>query len=168
MGAGVETLGSHEAQFIVNLKREKEGRSTNEVIVDLKNRLAKEDLKQAELEFIIQGSTFESAMGGSSPVVVEVKGQDLKILTQLSYELEKKLAKIDGLYGVKTSALSPSPETKVHILKDRATMYNLSVSDIALASQVAIKGYTATKFKTQEGREIDIRVGLRQEDRSNL
>ncbi len=169
LGTGVETLGSHQAQFMVNLKKEKnKGRSTNEVIVDLKSRLAKEDLKQAELEFIIQGSAFESALGGSSPVVVEIKGQDLKILSQLNNAIEKKLSKVEGLYGIRSSLVTPSPETKVHILKDRAAMYNLSVSDIALASQVAIKGYTATKFKTADGREIDVRVRLRSADRSNF
>ena len=169
LGAGVETLGSHQAQFIINLKRGERGmRPTDEVIVYLKSLFTKQDLKQAELEFIIQGSAFESALGGASPVVVEIKGRDLKKLDQISYDLEKKLSKVKGLYGIRTSAVTPSPETKVHILKDRATMYSLSVSDIALASQVAIKGYTATKFKTQEGREIDIRVRLRPEDRSNF
>jgi HAE1 family hydrophobic/amphiphilic exporter-1 len=64
---------------------------------------------------------------------------------------------------------APSPETKLHILKDKASLYGLSVRDIGITAQVALKGYVATKFKEKGGQEdVDIRVRLRPEDRNNL
>jgi HAE1 family hydrophobic/amphiphilic exporter-1 len=64
---------------------------------------------------------------------------------------------------------SPSPETKLHILKDRSSLYGLSVQDIAVTAQVALKGYVATKFKDKPTQEdIDVRVRLRPQDRVDL
>jgi HAE1 family hydrophobic/amphiphilic exporter-1 len=63
----------------------------------------------------------------------------------------------------------PSPETKLNILKDKASLYGLSVRDIAVTTQVALKGYVATKFKEKQSQEdVDIRVRLRAADRNDL
>ena len=76
---------------------------------------------------------------------------------------------IRGVYGIKSSMSPHSPETKLNILKDKASLYGLSVRDIAVTTQVAIKGYVATKFKEKQSQEdVDIRVRLRPEDRSDL
>jgi HAE1 family hydrophobic/amphiphilic exporter-1 len=55
----------------------------------------------------------------------------------------------------------------VNIIKDKAALYNLSVGSISQAAHIAVKGVTATKFK-EEGREINIKVRLRAEDRKRL
>lgn len=174
----LETLGSHQAQILVNLKPKARGwgksadpsyrtRRAAQVVQELKETLGREPLEGAEIEYLLQETTFKSAFLSSTPVVVEVKGHDLQALERLTQEVKKKLEGISGLYGVQTSLIPPSPETKVHVMKDRAATYHLSVSDIALTTQTALKGYVATKFK-QEGKEIDVRVRLRPEDRSDL
>jgi hypothetical protein len=77
--------------------------------------------------------------------------------------------KVESIYGIKTSLTDPSPETKLTIRKDKASLYGLSVRDIAVTTQVALKGYVATKFKQKEAEEdVDIRVRLRKQDRNDL
>jgi multidrug efflux pump subunit AcrB len=46
-------------------------------------------------------------------------------------------------------------------------LYNLSVGAISQSAHIAVKGVTATKFKEQ-GKEVDIKVRLRPEDRKKL
>nr|MBU1328651.1 efflux RND transporter permease subunit [Candidatus Omnitrophota bacterium] len=169
MGDMIETLGSHQANIIVNLKKGKQkGKlNTSQIIQNLKKELDKENLEGAEIEYILQDSIFKSALMGSAPIVIEIKGQDLSFTKKLYEELRFELAKIPGIYGIRTSLAPPAPETKVNIIKDKAALYNLSVGSIAQAAHVAIKGITATKFKEQ-GREIDIKVRLRPEDRKKL
>jgi len=169
MGDMVETLGSHQANIIINLKKGKEkGKlNTSQIIQNLKKELDKENLEGAEIEYILQDSIFKSALMGSAPIVIEIKGQDLGFTKKLYEELRFELAKIPGIYGIRTSLAPPAPETKVNIIKDKAALYNLSVGSIAQAAHVAVKGITATKFKEQ-GREIDIKVRLRLEDRKKL
>lgn len=169
----LQSLGSHQAQILVNLKKKSKkisgGRSTDDVIQYLKNRLDKEDLERAVIEYIAQETSFGTALEQGAPIAVEIKGPDINTLSELSGTLESRMKKIPGIYGVKNSMPAPSPETKLNILKDKASLYGLSVRDIAVTAQVALKGYVATKFKEKEGQEdVDIRVRLRPEDRRNL
>ncbi len=164
----LETLGSHQAQVLVNLKeRRLRRRSTADIVQELKETFGREPLEGADIEYLLQESVFKSAFLGSTPIVVEVKGTDLPRIERLAEEVKKGLEGIPGLYGVKTSQIPPSPETKIRVMKDRAATYHLSVSDIALTAQTALKGFVATKFK-EEGQEIDIRVRLRKQDRQDL
>ncbi len=164
---GLKTMGSHQAQIIVTLKKGKEWAPTSNVIKDLKDRLNRLDMEGGEIEYILQESVFKSALQGSAPIVIEIKGKKLNRIKELSKYVREGLYAIKGIYGIRTSLSNPAPETKVNILKDRAALYNLSAAVIAQAAHTAIKGTVATRFK-EEGREIDIRVRLRKEDRSRL
>lgn len=170
---GIQTLGSHQAQIMVNLKKKsrrlKLVRSTDEVIHYLKTNLEKQDLEGAQLEYIAQETSFGTALEQGAPIAIEIKGAHLNQLQEISTSMQFRLKNIAGIYGIKSSMPQPSPETKLHILKDKASLYGLSVRDIAVTTQVALKGYVATKFKEKQGQEdVDIRVRLRPQDRSNL
>ncbi len=146
----------------------RKARSSAEVIQDLKSMLRKEKMvATAEIEYILEESAFKSTLEASAPVVIEIKGPRLNVLKKISEEIAEEIESIPGIYGVRSSLALPSPETKVHVNKDRASVYNLSVTDIARTALIAIRGYVATKFK-QEGREIDVTVRLRPEDRVDV
>ena len=164
---GLETMGSHQAQIIVSLKKGRRALSTSKVIDALKDRLDGLKLEGAEIEYILQESVFKTALQGSAPIVVEIKGKDLKGIEELSKDVIDGLSGIEGIYGIRTSLTKPSPETKVNLIKDKAALYNLSTAVIAQAAHTAIKGVVATKFK-EEGREIDVRVRLRKEGRKQI
>lgn len=169
----VQTLGSHQAQIMVNLKKKsgKEGirRSTEEVIQYLKSSLERQDLEGAEIEYIAQETSLGSAVEQGAPIAIEIKGPDLTRLTEISSAMQSGIRRIDGVYGIKSNMPLPSPETKLNIQKDKASLYGLSVRDIGVTAQVALKGYVSTKFKEKEGQEdVDIRVRLRPEDRNDL
>ena len=188
----VETLGSHQSQIMVSLKplsmyrktkyttlqnivkpfsstdpKKFRIRPTEDVLQELKRKLEKENLLGAEIEYILQESIFQAAFTQSAPVVIEIKGQDLGIMKNMSDNIEEGLSHMKGIYSIRSSLVKPAPEAKVYIKKDRASVYNLSVSDIALTAQTAMKGYVATKYK-EGGREIDVRVRLRQQDRADM
>jgi len=178
----LEVLGSHQAQMVVKLYRGKlpkitrdslqsktlKARSSAEVIQDLKAMLREEKtVANADIEYIMEESAFKSTLEAAAPVVIEIKGPRLNVLKKISEDVVQEIESIPGIYGVRSSLAMPSPETKVHIDKDRAAAYNLSVTDIARTALIAIRGYVATKFK-QEGREIDVTVRLRPEDRANV
>ena len=162
----LETLGSHQSRLIVNLKKDRTI-TTATFIQKLKDSLKNVNLEDAEIEYILQEGLLQSAFRGSAPVAIEIKGRELYQLRKFSKLVKNDIETIEGIYGVKDSLVPPSPETKVHIIKDKSATYGLSVSDIAQTSYVAIKGYMVTKFK-EMGKEVDIRVRLREKDRKNL
>jgi len=169
----LQTLGSHQAQIMVNLKKKSRKfnirRSTEQAIQYLKTNLEKEDLEGGEIEYVAQETSFGTALEQGAPIAIEIKGTDLNQLIEISSSIQSKIGKIKGIYGIKSNMPAASPETKLHILKDKASLYGLSVRDIAVTAQVALKGYVATKFKEKEKQEdVDVRVRLRPEDRSDL
>ncbi len=170
----LKTLGSHQAQIMVNLKKlsKKEGivRSTKEIIELIKEKVERNKIfAPAQIEYIAQETSLGTAVEQTAPIVIEVRGSNLNKLAEIASQLRNELKNIPGLYSVKTSLIPPTPETKLHILKDKASLYGLSVRDIAITAQVALKGYVATKFKVRgEEKDIDIRVRLNPKDVANL
>jgi len=163
----LERLGSHQAQITVNLNRRR-NISTEDFIQRLKKTVSKEDLGMAKIKYIPESSVIQAESGseGTGPITIEVKGEELPTIRNLALKVEKEVASIKGVYDVKNSLIDPSPETKAHIIKDKASLYGLSVFDIAQTAQIAIKGHVATQYK-ERGDEVDVRVQLREEDRKD-
>jgi len=185
MAGAVEILGSNQANIIVNLHSrpdrglfsmfkeydeniEQFDIATSDLVQDLKSRLQIIDLSNAKLEYIMQESVFKSVFAGSAPLVIVLRGFDMEnILIPTANEIKKQLEEVEGVFGIKDSVSPPSPEVKVVVRKDRVALYQLSVNQVASVAQAGIRGYVASKFK-EEGREIDIRVRLREEDRGDF
>jgi len=160
--------GAQLFQQLKSWKWKMKARSSAEVIQDLKSMLRDEKMTaMAEIEYILEESAIKSTLEVTAPVVLEIKGPRLDVLKKISEEVAQEIESISGIYGVRSSLALPSPETKVHVDKDRAAAYNLSVTDIARTALIAIRGYVSTKFK-EEGREIDVTVRLRPEDRADV
>ncbi|MFH1782283.1 MAG: efflux RND transporter permease subunit, partial [Candidatus Omnitrophota bacterium] len=136
----LETMSSSQAQIIVTIKKDIKVPPTAKVIEEIKDRFDRLDLEGAEIEYILQESFFKSAMQGSAPIVVEIKGKDLKKLKDASNKVKDGLNQVEGIYGVRTTLSSPSPEIKVNVIQDRAALYNLSVGVISQTAHAAIKG----------------------------
>jgi len=162
----IERLNYNQAEIVVNLKKKRRLKSAD-VVQIIKGRLAGMQLKGARIEYILQENILSAGLAMQAPVTVELKGNDLKTLEALAYEVQDGLGRIKGVYGIKNNLSEPSPETKVFVDKDKASMYGLSVTDIAQTSLIGLKGYIATKLK-EKGEEFDIRVRLRKQDRDDF
>ncbi len=167
----VERLGSNQAQIVVTLKEEQGRRRTDEIVQEVRQYFELSAGRQlifpARLSYVLYESAFTTGGEGDAPIIIDIKGPKLDELKSLALETHDRISHIEGVYGVTHSIAEPFPETKVIINKDRASYYKLSVTTIAQAANIAMKGITASKFK-EEGREIDIRVQLKEGDRNRL
>lgn len=164
--SGAEALRSNQSQILVNLKSDRK-RSSAMILDSFKETLKHYNLQEAEVEYILQESEFSAVGGGGKPVTVEIHGYDFKLLQQYLGKVEGILKELPGVYGIQNDFAKPSPETKVEIDRRKAALYGISVRDIALTVKTALEGAVATQFK-EGGREYDIRVKLREEDRNDL
>lgn len=163
-----ESLGSHQAEVLVNLVEKKKRKiKTGEFISQFKDKIAGLDLKVENIEYVIRGSVLQVSAMEQAPIVIEIKGGNLKVLSSLADDVRNEIKRLAGVYGVQNTLEATSPETKVEIIKDKAWLYDLSVADIARSVQAGLKGYIPTKFK-EEGEEIDVRVRLSAEDRKDI
>ena len=161
----IDALRAHEAQLVVTLEKDNDS-TTNEVIDKFKAQVSQENLEGGHLTYLLQDSPLRSAIAGGAPIEVEIKGPDLTRLKYFSQKINDELEADKHFYGTKSTFGLPSRETKVVVDKDRAAGYQLSVADIAKTALIAIRGIVATKFK-EGGKETDIRVRLRKQDRNN-
>ncbi len=163
---GVANLRSSQAQILVNLKPERK-KTSAQVLEILKNKLfVYTQLRDVEIEYILQESEF-SVGASAKPIAIEVQGYDYEVMDGYVQKIENKLRGIRGVFGIQNDLAKPSPETKVEIDRRKAALYGVSVKDISLAAKTAMDGAVASTFK-EAGREVDIRIRLKEEDRNNL
>lgn len=161
-----ERLGQNQSEIVVNLKKKRKLKSTDVVNI-IKNKMPSISLEGGKIEYILQENVLAAGTQTQAPVTIEIKGPDLKMMENMVTEIQDKLKSVPGIYGIKNDLAEPSPEAKVFIDKDMASLYGLSVSDIAQTAIVGLKGSVATKFK-EKGQEYDIMVRLRQQDRNDF
>jgi len=162
----VKRMGSHEANIIVTLKQKRKA-TTAEVVQILRDEFKKEQFGRAKLEFSLQQGVIAGAFGGGAkPITIEIKGEKLEMMEYIAKKIEDGLSQIDGVFGIEDDVPEASPEVRINIDKDKASLYNLSVVDMARVSQMVLRGYIPSQFK-EKGHEIDIRVQLRKEDRDS-
>jgi HAE1 family hydrophobic/amphiphilic exporter-1 len=162
----IERLNYNQAEIVVSLKKKRKVKTTD-LVQTAQSALSKMDLEGARIEYILSENVLAAGTATQAPITLELKGNDLKVLESLTYEVQNRLNNIAGIYGVKNNLSEPSPETKVYIDKDKAALYGMSVTDIAQTSLVGLKGYVASRLK-EKGEEYDIRVRLRKQDRDDF
>ncbi len=162
----VERLTASQAEIVVGLKKKRKLKSSD-VVQIIKNRLSSMDLSGARVEYVLQENVLAVGVATQAPVTIELKGNDLKALEALTIEIQRGLGAIQGIYGIKNNLSEPSPESKVIIDKDKASLYGMSVTDVAQTALIGLKGYVATKLK-EKGEEFDVRVRLRRQDRDDF
>jgi HAE1 family hydrophobic/amphiphilic exporter-1 len=98
--------------------------------------------------------------------VVEIKGYDLKKLESIAHRMADHLRDVRGLMNVRTSVSESAPELQLEVKRDALANVSLSVSDLAETVLTGIRGKVVSKFR-EGGKEIDIRLRLRPEDRAD-
>lgn len=162
---GLQPLGAHQAQIVLDLKKRRR-RSAQETVQMLKKRLSASALG-GRLYFFEQGGTFSFLGSQGAPVVIEVKGYELGKLESAARQISDRLKNVGGLYNVRTSVSEPAPELQLQVKRDALANVSLSVSDLAETVLAGVKGKVVSKFR-EAGKEIDIRIRLRPEDRNDI
>ncbi len=160
----IKRMGSHQAQIIASLK-EKRRVKTIDIVQEFQEKFASKEYQPAKIEILMQQGVMAGTFGGGGkPITMEIKGEKLEVMENIAKEIKEGLRKIKGIFGVEDDIPEASLEVRMHIDKDKASLYNLSVVDLARVTQIILRGYIPSQFK-EKGKEVDIRVRLREQDR---
>lgn len=174
----ISMMAAHQGRVIVNLKQKRpwwvlidftgnyRTKGSRYHVRHLKKYLKSQKTFGAQIKYTIRDNVFAAAFAQEAAIAIEIKGYDLDYMKLKATELKDSLSKMKGVFSVRDSLVDPSPENRIIIDKDKAAVLGFSVSDIALLTQTALDGKVATSFK-REGREIDIKVRLAEEDRDD-
>jgi len=143
-------LRENVAQLTVTIaapvSREREDRRMDEI----RARLDVED----DLNYRFSRPTYFSFR---TPIEVEIRGYNLKLLERLSEELVSRMSAIDGLTDIESSTEGGNPELQIRFDRERLAQLGLALSDVAATIRSKIQGTVATEIQ-REDRQIDIRL----------
>ncbi|MBM3294640.1 MAG: efflux RND transporter permease subunit [Candidatus Aminicenantes bacterium] len=94
-----------------------------------------------EVRFVRQQSTLQAALGTTgSPLIIEVKGKDLDVLTALADEIKANIAALPELANVETSFQGGRPEINLEVDKLQASRYGLRADTIGNQVKAVLSG----------------------------
>ncbi len=105
--------------------------------------------------------------GAGDRIAVEIRGQELEILSNLAEQVREKLSQIPGVADAQSSQKPGLPEMLVEIDRDKASSLGLNVSDVAETFKTAVGGRRSSMYRDQ-GDEFNILVRLQEPDRLKI
>ncbi len=154
------------ATFAVKLSKSTErDRDVNIVAEDIRNRLA--GIPGTKINVTVTDNMGGGASGSGEPINLQISGDDLHVLTELSDSIAAIVRSVPGTREVNSSLQDGSPEVRIRIDRQRASSYGLSPMQISNEIKNAMQGSVATRYKVG-GEEIDLRVGYTATDYEDL
>ena len=119
-----------------------------------------EGVEGMELSFTQDENSLNSMMGTEdAPLVVEIKGEDLDLLSALTNQVKAAVDSIDCLYNVESSLAGGAPEIIITVDRALAGMNNINVSTIITQIQQHLAGREAGQMEYKgDMRDISIKV----------
>jgi len=145
--------------ILVNLNSRK--RSVDEIMAEVRKKL--KDIPGAIT--VVSGPS--QGGGSSSPIEVEILGNDLTQSKKVAEQVFRIVQKTKGAVDVRNSWFEGKQEYQIRIDRRRATELGLTVAQIASILRTSIEGTVVSRYR-EENREADIRVQLAPQDRAQL
>ena len=105
--------------------------------------------------------------GGSGGVNVELRGDNMAVLSNIAEDIRQRMELIDGIKDVDTSLERGDEEIQISVDRAMAQTYGISPQQAARTVQAALSSRTRGQYKTED-REVDILLQLEEEDRANM
>jgi HAE1 family hydrophobic/amphiphilic exporter-1 len=156
--------GTNTSTLYVKLcpKNERQ-RGVEMVAEDIRQQLA--GLAGTKVAVSVMDAT--SSFGSTSPVVVQISGDDLDVLREISTEVTDIVRSTPGTREVTSSITDGNPEMQIRIDRARAAAYGLTPMQVASEIKSAMDGTVATRYKVN-GQEVDVKVSYTSEGHSDV
>jgi len=105
--------------------------------------------------------------GGGDGYSIQISGDSTERLNELSVEVMRALASIDGLKDVRSDRESGEREVRVTVDRTRAAAVGLTTGDIAQSVSIAMRGESLREFRGESG-EVEMRIAFRDDDKQSV
>ena len=145
--------GSEKSNIAVQLLDKKErDRSVNEIMEAV--RISSKKIAGAKVT--VSAARSMGSMGGSG-VSVEIYGDNLDVLKEISDQIEKQMATVKGTRQITSSLNEQTKQVSLNIDKDKIRQYNLTGSQVATQVKNVVSGYQATTLKVND-QELAVKI----------
>ncbi|TVR29433.1 MAG: hypothetical protein EA404_14725 [Spirochaetaceae bacterium] len=162
-GRGNNTATVHVRLADVQTRRRDIWSITNEI-----DRRIGRELMDLDYNVEIQGmaAIAQSASGVTSPLVVELTGDDFDELRRYGERVRQAVADVSGARNVRTDTRDGARELQLRLRRSEAVRRGLRPLEVAQTIRTAYHGSEVSRFSEQESR-YDVWLMLREEDRNN-
>jgi HAE1 family hydrophobic/amphiphilic exporter-1 len=111
-------------------------------------------------------SVFENDFsGGFKMILVQIRGQDSKVLSQVAEQIRAEVEKIPGAVDIGLSSKGQKPELNVELNRGVAGSLGVTVGQVAQAMRVAFAGIDVGDWIDPTGKQRDVTIRLAPESR---
>jgi HAE1 family hydrophobic/amphiphilic exporter-1 len=149
-----------DASIVILLTEEDDATlSTAEVIERIEENLPVIAIGKPSFQFDQQG--------GGDGFSLQVSGDSTQVLNELSTEIARLLASVEGLEDVRSDAETGDREIQITIDRARAAAAGLTTEEIARDVGIAMRGQNLREFRGQTG-EVAVRLAFRESDKQSM
>ncbi|WP_106829756.1 efflux RND transporter permease subunit [Parabacteroides pacaensis] len=129
---------------------------------------ATDNVDGLELTFKQEENSLSTLLGTEgAPIVVEVKGEELDEIAEITQQVKDKMLTVNGLYNVVSSIEDGAPEITISVNRILAGINNISVSTIIDQVKQQLSGKEAGKMEYR-GEMLDIVIKVPEVNLSQL
>jgi CzcA family heavy metal efflux pump len=161
---GADTFGSHYSEFEVDLEGSLSGSEQQEVLDEIRDTLEEFPGLRFEAHNFLSERIHETISGYTTPVVVNVYGNDLDELDRKATEVAEVMKTIEGASGVLVQSSSETPLLQVALRLDSLKEYGLAPLDIVNSLKISFEGLSVAKYQ-EDNRIFDVTVILPEDKR---
>ncbi|HHY81699.1 MAG TPA: efflux RND transporter permease subunit [Clostridiales bacterium] len=147
---GRSTSSDNETTFYILLKEERS--LTNKDV----ERLIYEKTADLDAEISVSSTNMDISMLGGSGIQVNIKGQDLDTLAQISRDIAGLLKETRGTANVRTGMEDAEKETRILVDKAKAMREGLTIAQIYSEISKALKTETQATVLTEESENYPV------------
>jgi len=126
------------------------------------------EIPDLEARIYQQQTVLELTLGPvTAPVVLEIQGEDLEQIQELTEQAYQRISGLPGLYNLETSFDEGRPEIDIVIDRMRAGVYNIGLENVQSQLETILMGSDAGQWET-EGELKDITIKLPRVSTSEL
>ena len=167
---GTDPTSFSNAEFLANLKPEKEWRSRltkDKLIEEIEGKL--KDIPGVIFNFsqVIQDNVEEAMSGVKGENSIKLFGPDLKTMESTATEIERVMQQIKGVKDLGIFHLVGQPNLLIQVDREASARYGLQVADVNAVVQAAVGGQAVTQVYEGE-RLFDLVVRFLPEFRQDV
>ncbi|MEQ1738601.1 MAG: efflux RND transporter permease subunit [Methyloglobulus sp.] len=163
---GADTYGSHYSEYEIRLKPNS-GAGQQEILDKLRTVLGNFPGIGFEANTFLIERVDETISGYTSPVVVNIFGNDLNALDAKAQAVAEIMRKLPGVGNVQVRSPPGTPFVQVHLNRNQLAFWGVTPEQVMVCLQSAYE--TTVVGKTFEGNKIfDIAVTLLPEQKTNI
>ncbi|MDZ7377662.1 MAG: efflux RND transporter permease subunit, partial [candidate division KSB1 bacterium] len=118
------------------------------------------DVPELEMQFIQEQTALQTTLGTeSAPIAIEIRGEDLAVLQDLTDQVKTQLQQMNELFNLTTSFDEGRPEVEVVLDRVKAGIYNIGIETISSQLQDQLMGRNAGQWE-YKGELHDLTIKL--------